>query len=87
MLRTSRLLLRRFAPGDEEAMFRNWTSDPAVSKFMRWTAHQSPAEDRELLENILSQYSLSLIHIFHIKPACSRKLTEDWRLRAVPILS
>ncbi|MGI5855053.1 MAG: GNAT family N-acetyltransferase [Candidatus Merdivicinus sp.] len=57
MLRTSRLLLRRFAPGDEEAMFRNWTSDPAVSKFMRWTAHQSPAEDRELLENILSQYS------------------------------
>lgn len=57
MLRTSRLLLRRFEPTDKEAMFRNWTSDSTVAQFMRWSPHQSLGETEELLGDILSQYS------------------------------
>ena len=56
MLRTRRLLLRRFMPGDEEAMFANWTSDPNVAAFMRWAPHASLEEAKELLADILPQY-------------------------------
>ena len=55
-LRTNRLLLHRFLPGDEEAMFQNWTKDPAVSKFMRWAPHQSVQETQEFLGSILRRY-------------------------------
>lgn len=55
-LRTNRLLLRRFLPGDEEAMFQNWTRDPMVSKFMRWAPHQSVQETQEFLGSILHRY-------------------------------
>jgi ribosomal-protein-alanine N-acetyltransferase len=33
-LETERLILRRFTLDDADAMFRNWASDPAVTKFL-----------------------------------------------------
>lgn len=38
-LETSRLILRKFVAEDGEAMFRNWASDPEVTKFLTWPTH------------------------------------------------
>ena len=56
-LETDRLLLRRFALDDAEAMFRNWASDPEVTKYLTWPAHSDPAVSRAVLENWVSSYS------------------------------
>ena len=36
LLETERLILRRFEIGDAEAMYRNWASDPDVTKYLTW---------------------------------------------------
>lgn len=36
---TERLRLRRFAPGDAPAMFKNWTNDPEVTRYLTWNPH------------------------------------------------
>ena len=48
-LETDRLLLRRLLPQDAPQMYENWANDPAVTRFLRWEPHKSPAETRELL--------------------------------------
>lgn len=48
-IETERLLLRRLLPEDAGAMYRNWASDPEVTKYLRWEPHQSPSETRALL--------------------------------------
>ena len=48
-IETPRMLLRRLLPADAEMMYRNWASDPEVTRYLRWEPHKSPAETRELL--------------------------------------
>lgn len=48
-IETARLLLRPLRPEDAPMMFENWTSDPAVTRWLRWEPHTSPAETRALL--------------------------------------
>lgn len=43
-LDTERLLLRPLCTADAESVFRNWTSDPDVARFMRWSVHKTVAE-------------------------------------------
>ena len=40
-IETKRLLLRTFQPEDAEPMYRNWASDPEVTKFLTWPTHTS----------------------------------------------
>ncbi|MBE5795092.1 MAG: GNAT family N-acetyltransferase [Clostridiales bacterium] len=56
-IETQRLILRRLKPTDSEMMFRNWTSDPEVTRFLRWEAHQSLDETRRLLQQWLGRYA------------------------------
>ena len=58
-LKTARLILRRFAPDDAEDMYRNWASDPEVTKFLTWPCHASPEASRALLEQWEAQYEYS----------------------------
>ena len=48
VLETERLLLRPFRTEDAEAMFRNWASDPEVTRFLTWPPHASPELTRSL---------------------------------------
>ena len=48
-LETERLILRRFTPDDAEPMFRNWASDPAVTKYLTWNTHEDLYETENLL--------------------------------------
>lgn len=40
-LETERLVLRPFVMGDAPAMYRNWASDPEVTKYLTWSAYSS----------------------------------------------
>ncbi|MBR4142117.1 MAG: GNAT family N-acetyltransferase, partial [Firmicutes bacterium] len=42
-IETERLILRRLRREDAGAMFRNWTSDPEVTKYLTWPTHESVA--------------------------------------------
>lgn len=56
LLHSSRLLLRPYAPGDAEAMFENWASDPRVTRFLTWTPHEIPAFTRQVLDAWVKGY-------------------------------
>ena len=47
-LETERLLLRPFREADGDAMFRNWASDPAVTKYLTWQPHESVEASRAI---------------------------------------
>lgn len=53
---TGRLVLRRFAPGDAEQMFRNWANDPEVTKFITWPPHGSVEVTRSVVESWVASY-------------------------------
>lgn len=56
-LETQRLLLRRFTIHDADAMYRNWASDPEVTKYLTWPAHSSVDVSRAVLEAWVSSYA------------------------------
>lgn len=41
ILETERMILRPLQIDDAETVFKNWTSDPEVAKFMRWNKHEN----------------------------------------------
>lgn len=55
-LTTGRLILRRFALEDAEAMYRNWASDSKVTKFLTWRAHESIDVTKMVLTDWISSY-------------------------------
>ena len=56
-LETQRLVLRRFAIGDAEAMFNNWASDPEVTKYLTWPAHAGVDVSRAVLQDWTAAYT------------------------------
>lgn len=50
-IETERLILRPFHEKDAEPMFRNWASDPEVTKFLTWPVHESVEISRQIVES------------------------------------
>ena len=55
-LKTPRLILRRFTKADAAAMYRNWASDPAVTRFLTWPAHTDVAVSEQVLADWVAGY-------------------------------
>jgi len=55
-IETERLLLRPFTLDDAEMMFTNWASDPAVTRYLRWSPHRTWVETAELLHEWSQHY-------------------------------
>ena len=55
-LETERLVLRPFVPEDADSMFRNWASDPEVTKYLTWPAHESVSFTRTVIERWIRSY-------------------------------
>ena len=49
-IETERLILRKLSTSDAEAMYKNWASDPEVTKYLTWPPHESV----EATENLIS---------------------------------
>lgn len=56
-LETKRLLLRQFTLEDADAMYRNWASDPVVTKYLTWPTHSSVEISRMVLTDWVSHYA------------------------------
>lgn len=55
-METERLLLRPFTLDDAEVMFYSWASDPEVTKYLTWPAHESVEVSRWVLSDWCSHY-------------------------------
>ena len=55
-IETDRLILRRFALEDAEAMYRNWASDDEVTKHLTWPTHTSVEISKMVLTDWTSHY-------------------------------
>ena len=55
-IETSRLLLRKAVREDAKAMFRNWASDPEVTKYLAWPAHSTIAVSEMVIGSWLQEY-------------------------------
>ena len=55
-LETERLILRRAVPTDAEPMFRNWASDPEVTKYLTWRPHENIEVTRSIVGSWVEQY-------------------------------
>ena len=56
IIETERLILRRFTMDDAEMMFRNWASDPEVSKYLPWSPHADVEVTKMVLEDWTGHY-------------------------------
>lgn len=50
-LESERLILRSFRLDDATAMYENWASDPAVTRYLGWLPHKCPNESQELIRS------------------------------------
>ena len=55
-IETERLSLRRFTVEDADAMYRNWASDPLVTKYLTWPPHATVEDTRALLADWVTKY-------------------------------
>ena len=55
-IETERLILRRARPEDAAPMFRNWASDPEVTKFLTWPTHSSIAVSEAVIGSWIQVY-------------------------------
>jgi len=56
-LTTERLILRPFTLEDAPAMYRNWASDPEVTRYLTWPVHASEDVSRAILSEWIPQYA------------------------------
>lgn len=49
VIETARLLLRKPVPGDAEAIFRRYATDPVVTRYLSWPTHRSVADTQAFL--------------------------------------
>ena len=66
-LTTPRLVLRKYKMEDAQAMYDNWASDPMVTKYLSWDAHQNVEKTQSRIAEIISQYE---------KPDCYEWMIE-----------
>lgn len=57
-LGTERLELRRFRVEDAPVCFRNWMSDPEVTRFATWDAHRDVEESRRVISEWVREYPM-----------------------------
>ena len=55
-IETERLLLRKAQTDDALPMFRNWASDPEVTKFLTWPPHSSVETTSNVLRQWIAEY-------------------------------
>lgn len=55
-LETERLILRKFEMSDTEALYKNWASDPNVTKYLTWPTHTCIEESECVMKMWVESY-------------------------------
>ena len=56
IIQTDRLILRRAVLEDAEPMFRNWATDPEVTKYLTWPPHENMDVTRSVVSGWVESY-------------------------------
>lgn len=67
-METERLHLRPFVKDDAQAMFRNWASDPEVTKYLTWPTYTCVDQAHEILADWTSHYGEDNYYVWAIVP-------------------
>ena len=67
-LETDRLILRKACKEDAEPMFRNWASDPEVTKYLTWPTHNSIVVSEMVIGSWISEYEKENYYQWMIVP-------------------
>ena len=67
-IETSRLILRRAVREDAEAMFRNWASDPEVTKYLTWPTYEKVETAHFILDQWIREYENNRFYQWMIVP-------------------
>lgn len=60
------MTLRRLELTDAEMMFRNWTSDKNVTRFLRWDAHQTIDDTKGMIQQWLHGYQSDSVYYWGV---------------------
>ena len=55
-IKTTRLTLRKLELTDAEMMFSNWASDDDVTRFLRWDAHKTIDDSKNMIQMWVNNY-------------------------------
>lgn len=55
-IKTTRLTLRKLELTDAEMMFSNWASDDEVTRFLRWDAHKTIDDSKNMIQMWVNNY-------------------------------
>ena len=55
-LETERLVLRRLTASDADKVFKNWASDPEVTRFLTWPTHTNVEDTKHIIGTWLPLY-------------------------------
>ncbi len=53
-LESDRILLRKITLDDAHDMYHNWASDPEVTRYLTWSAHQSIDDSKAIVERMVA---------------------------------
>ena len=56
-IETNRLILRQFELSDVSIMFKNWASNPNVTKYLTWPAHENVETTKTVIESWIEGYN------------------------------
>ena len=67
VLEAERLLLRPLMPDDAQTIFDTWTSDPEVTKYLRWSTHESVEETKKWLQDQNKKKDETASHVWGLE--------------------
>ena len=73
IIESERLLLRPFVMEDAKAMFENWASDSAVTKYLMWSPHADIAASKVILSEWIDNYQDICDACYYSLLACERE--------------
>ena len=71
VIETPRIILRPFTVEDAPAMYRNWASDPEVTRFLTWPTHASEEVTRSVLTAWTQEYRQPNRYEWCVVPRCA----------------
>lgn len=66
-LETERLILRKFIESDLDSIYKNWSSDDEVTKFLTWTTHKNIDDSKIFLNSCFERYKTEDNYIWAIE--------------------